>query len=84
MNKTLMEKVLTEALPDCQFIIENQDNKYAITAKGKVFAGLNTVERHKLIYQQINPFIEDGSVHAVSIKALTPEERFCDHPGESG
>ena len=74
MNKSIIEKALTEALPNCQFIIENQDNKYAITATGEVFAGLNTVERHKLIYQQINPFIEDGSVHAVSIKALAPGE----------
>lgn len=76
MNKILIEieKALSEALPDCQFIIENQDNKYEITAKGKVFTGLNPVERHKMIYQYIKKYIEEGSIHAVSIKALSPED----------
>ena len=73
-DKILLEKNLAAVLPACQFIVENQDNKYRITAIGPDFAGLSSVARHKLIYQHIQKHIQSGAVHAVTIRAFTPEE----------
>ena len=73
-HNILLEENLSTALPDCRFIIENHDNKYRITAIGHAFAGLNSVARHKMIYQHIQQYIHNGMIHAVTIHALTPEE----------
>ena len=73
MSTVLLEKALTTALPDCQFKITCQGNHYTITAAGQRFTALSSVAAHKLIYRYIQQFIQDGSVHAVSIKTCTPE-----------
>ena len=37
------------------------------------FAGCATMQRHRLIYEALGPMMR-GEIHALSIKALTPEE----------
>lgn len=37
------------------------------------FAGMSTVSRHRMIYQHLGDLMS-GGIHALSIKALTPEE----------
>lgn len=37
------------------------------------FAGLNRVERHKLVYRALGERMH-GDIHALSMRALTPEE----------
>jgi BolA protein len=37
------------------------------------FAGLNRVQRHRLVYQALDPLWE-RELHAVSVTALTPDE----------
>ena len=38
------------------------------------FAGLSRVERHKLVYRALGERMH-GDIHALSMRALTPEER---------
>ncbi|MBM3392188.1 MAG: BolA family transcriptional regulator [Betaproteobacteria bacterium] len=37
------------------------------------FAGCATMQRHRLIYEALGPMMR-GEIHALSIKALAPEE----------
>jgi BolA protein len=37
------------------------------------FAGCATMQRHRLIYEALGPMMR-GEIHALSIRALTPEE----------
>ena len=37
------------------------------------FAGCATLQRHRLIYEALGPMMR-GEIHALSIRALTPEE----------
>jgi BolA protein len=37
------------------------------------FAGCTTMQRHRLIYQALGPMMR-GEIHALSIKALAPDE----------
>ena len=46
-----------------------------ITGVGDVFEGLNAVKRQQYVYRILNSVITDGSLHAVSIKTLTPAEK---------
>ncbi|AVG17831.1 BolA family transcriptional regulator [Chromobacterium vaccinii] len=46
---------------------------YTLTIVSARFAGLNRVARHRLIYQTLGELMA-GRVHALAIRALTPEE----------
>lgn len=65
---------LSGALSDCQVSVEGDGGKFLVTVIGDVFAGLNPVKRQQLVYQHLNPHIQSGAVHAVSMQLHTPEE----------
>ena len=46
---------------------------YALTIVATAFAGKNTVARHRLIYQAAGELMR-GPIHALSIRALAPDE----------
>ena len=46
---------------------------YSLTIVSARFANLNRVQRHRLIYQTLGELMT-GRVHALAIRALTPEE----------
>ncbi len=46
---------------------------YRLHIVATAFAGKNTVARHRLIYDAAGDLMR-GAVHALSIRALTPEE----------
>ncbi|MDE3119943.1 MAG: BolA family transcriptional regulator [Nitrospirota bacterium] len=39
------------------------------------FAGKNLLDRHRMIYQALDEPMKDGRIHALELKAETPEER---------
>lgn len=46
------------------------------------FRGLSRVARHRVIYQSVSALMST-EIHALSIEALTPEERACSGPAGS-
>lgn len=46
---------------------------YRLTLVCAAFAGKNTVARHRLVYDALGDMMR-GPVHALAIKALTPQE----------
>ena len=49
-------------------------NRAMITVVSRVFEGMTRVRKQQAVYGCIDAFIQDGRLHAVSIRALTPEE----------
>ncbi len=46
---------------------------FKLTIVSGAFAGLGTMARHRLIYQHLGDLMQ-GPIHALSIRAQTPEE----------
>ena len=46
---------------------------YRLAIVSPRFAGCGTMQRHRLIYEALGPMMR-GEIHALSIKALAPEE----------
>lgn len=46
---------------------------YRLTIVSPRFSGGGTMQRHRLIYEALGPMMR-GEIHALSIKALAPEE----------
>lgn len=65
---------LTAELSDCEFDVRNEGNHFLVIAVGERFSGMNRVKKQQLIYGVLDDALRDGSIHALTIKAFTPEE----------
>ena len=74
MDAPQIQKLLQEHLSDCQIQVLGVAGKYELKAIGDVFQGLTAVKRQQKIYSILNPYISDGSIHAVTMKLLTHAE----------
>jgi acid stress-induced BolA-like protein IbaG/YrbA len=61
-------------MPDAQVDAIVEGNRALITVISREFEGLSRVKKQQAVYACIDHLIADGSLHAVSIRALTPDE----------
>ncbi len=68
-------KKLLSAQINCQHIeVSGEDQRhYEALVVSDEFDGLMKIKRHRMIYQALGKHME-ADIHALSIKAMTPEE----------
>lgn len=49
---------------------------YAILLVSEAFAGVSRLNRQRMVKDLLQDFFSDGLIHALSVKAVTPEEYF--------
>lgn len=64
---------------DAEVEVHADGNHFQLAVTSPAFTGLSRVRRQQLVYQAIGELIRDGSVHAVTIRAVTPEEARASH-----
>lgn len=74
MDAKTVESLVSAALEGCEVTVEGAGSNYDITVVGEVFAGKRSVQRQQLVYAALNDRIAAGEIHAVNIRALTPDE----------
>lgn len=74
LNAQDIQQLLQDELQGCEIMVEGGGGKFQVVATGEVFEGLNAVKRQQLIYQYLNPHIQSGAVHAVSMLLRTHDE----------
>jgi acid stress-induced BolA-like protein IbaG/YrbA len=47
---------------------------FQVTVVSPTFEGRSLVERHQLVQGPLKPLIDDGRIHALSLKTLTPAQ----------
>lgn len=65
------------ALPDARVQVldlTGTDNHLEARVVSHEFAGKSPIERHRMVYAPLRDWIEDDTVHALSVKAWTPEQ----------
>ena len=50
------------------------DNHFEVRIVSAAFEGKSPIERHKLVYAPLLDWIEDDTVHALSVRAYTPAQ----------
>lgn len=74
MTPEQVKAMIETGLPECTAIVTSDDNThFDATVISIAFAGKRALQRHKLIYAALGPSM-GTDIHALSIKALTPEE----------
>jgi len=50
------------------------DSHFQVIAVGEMFDGMSRVKKQQAIYAPLMEYIADNRIHALSIKAFTPQE----------
>lgn len=73
MNDAIADAI-RERMPDARVEALVDGNRAQITVISAGFEGMSRVRKQQAVYACIDAFIADGSLHAVSIRALTPDQ----------
>ena len=65
---------LSDAIPNATIEVEIDGNRALISVVSGHFESMTRVARQQAVYACIDEFINDGRLHAVTIRALTPED----------
>jgi Predicted transcriptional regulator, BolA superfamily len=70
-----IESILQAALPLDEVHANGDDGShFQVIAVGEIFAGMSRVKQQQTIYGPLMELISSNTIHALSIKAFTPEE----------
>lgn len=74
MDTTQVKKLLDDALQLAEIHVKGEGSHYEVIAVDESFEGMSRVKKQQLIYAPLMEYIQRNDIHAVSIKAFTPDE----------
>ena len=74
MDPKQVEDILSQALSLDFIKVKAEGSHYELIVVGECFAGASRVKQQQMVYAPLMEKISDGTIHAVSIKAYTPEQ----------
>ncbi|HEY5716889.1 MAG TPA: BolA family protein [Motiliproteus sp.] len=74
MEAVEVKRLVESQLNGCEVITSGEGCNFQVTVVGDVFNGLNPVKKQQLVYGCLNDQIASGAIHALTIKAYTPEQ----------
>lgn len=73
MNSEQLQQIIISRLEDAEVKVAGEGGKFEVMVTSKIFDGLGTVERHRLVYEAVSDEIRDGTIHALSIQTRVDE-----------
>ncbi len=74
MESTEVKTILDEALELQEIIVKGSGNQFEVIAIDVCFEDLSRVKKQQLIYAPLMEYIQRNDIHAVTIKAFTPQQ----------
>ncbi len=74
METAEIEQILQATLSLDEVIVKGDGSHYEVIAVSDMFAGMSRVKKQQAIYAPLMAHIASNAIHALSIKAFTPEE----------
>lgn len=71
MQGDAVKQLLEEKLDNTQVEVEGEGCNFQLNLIGDDLAALSPVKRQQQVYAVLNPWIADGSIHAVTMKFYT-------------
>lgn len=69
-----IKTAISQVIPDAVTEVRLEGNHAHLSVTSARFAGMMPVKKQQLVYSALQNFLADGSVHAVHMKTLTPDE----------
>lgn len=74
METNEIKDVLMQALALDEAHVTGDGSHFKAIVVGELFAGMSRVKKQQTVYAPLMEYIADNRIHALSIKAYTPEE----------
>ncbi|APZ44055.1 BolA family protein [Acidihalobacter ferrooxydans] len=74
MTPETVQQIIEQGLPGSHVEVQGDGSKFEAHVVSTEFAGMNTLKRHQKVYALIGEHIASGAIHALTIKAYTPDE----------
>lgn len=74
MNTETIKEKLEQALMLDQCIVKGENGTFQVIAVSALFENMSRVKKQQAIYGPLTEEIASNAIHALSIKALTPDE----------
>ena len=74
MENQQVQRLIEEGLPGVKVIVNGDGYHYEAVVVGDCFEGKSLVQQQKMVYSVLNEHISSGAIHALTIKAYTPEQ----------
>ncbi len=74
MQPTEVIDMIKSVVPDAEIKVEGEDCSFAATVISPAFKAMMPVKRQQLVLGPFSSLITQGTLHALSVKAVTPEE----------
>jgi len=74
METEAVAVLIREGIPGARVEVTGDGSHFETLVVSDLFAGKTPIEKQRLVMATVKPQIESGELHALSIKALTPEQ----------
>lgn len=75
MDANEVADLIRAGLPEAERVeVTGGEGKFEALVVSPQFAGMTPVKKHQTVYATVREHIDSGAVHALSIRAFTPEE----------
>lgn len=75
MQNKDIQTMLSDSLPGAKVMVQSPDGvHFEAVIISDVFQNKRAVERQKIIYAILGPYISNGAIHALSLKTFTMQE----------
>ena len=75
MEIDAVKQLILTAIADAKVTVAGEDCNFTVTVVSDQFKGKLPVARQKMVMAPFKEQIASGALHALSVKALTPEEQ---------
>ncbi len=74
MDAQILHTLLLSRFPNASLVVRGEAGKFEVDIRCAEFNGKSALERHRAVYSVVKEHIKNGTIHALSITAHTPEE----------
>ncbi len=75
MQAKEIQQLIETSLTQCIAIVEGEDGvHFNATVVTPEFSGKNRIQKQQMVYATLGNRMQDGTIHALSIKTFTPDE----------
>lgn len=74
MNTETIKEKLEQALALDECIVKGENGTFQVIAVSAIFEDMSRVKKQQAIYGPLTEEIASNAIHALSIKALTPDQ----------
>ena len=76
MDKDKIKEIIENTLQGSSAEVDGSEGKFTANIVYEGFKDLNTIKRHKLVYNSLDSYIKSGELHAISLKTFASKDEM--------